>query len=120
MPAAKISLKGYHGGMVLRRTPRAVYDPRYHLVWSLKYRRDGLQGEIHQRVRERFADMAEQYDLTIEEMEVSPDHVHIFCSFPPRYSIVQVVTRLQSLSARAIFGVARPNRRKFRTALRYS
>ena len=36
-------------------------------------------------------------------MEVSPDHVHIFCSFPPRDSIVQVVTRLKSLSARAIF-----------------
>ena len=50
-----------------------------------------------------FADIAEQYDITIEEMEVSPDHVHIFCSFPPRYSIAQVVTRFKSLSARAIF-----------------
>src|SRR2546426_12769582 len=27
----------------------------------------------------------------------------IFCSFPPRYSIAQVVTRFKSLSARAIF-----------------
>ena len=35
-------------------------------------------------------------------MEVSPDHVHIFCSFPPRYSIAQVVTRFKSLRARAI------------------
>ena len=35
-------------------------------------------------------------------MEVSPDHVHIFCSFPPRDSIAQVVTRFKSLSARAI------------------
>jgi putative transposase len=103
MPAAKISWKGYHGGMVLRRTPHAVYDTLYHLVWSPKYRRDVLQGEIQQRVRELFADIAEHYDITIEEMEVSPDHVHIFCSFPPRYSIVQIVTRFKSLSARAIF-----------------
>jgi putative transposase len=36
-------------------------------------------------------------------MEISLDHVHIFCSFPPRYSIAQVVTRFKSLSARAIF-----------------
>src|ERR1044071_4759246 len=43
------------------------------------------------------------YEITIEEMEVSPDHVHIFCSFPPRYSIAQVVSRFKSLSARAIF-----------------
>src|SRR5438270_7100018 len=36
-------------------------------------------------------------------LQPSPDHVHIFCSFPPRYSIAQVVTRFKSLSARAIF-----------------
>ena len=90
--------------MVLRRTPHAVYDTLYHLVWSPKYRRDVLQqGEVPRRVQERFADIAEPDDITIEEMEVSPDHVHIFCSFPPRYSIAQVVTRFKSLSARAIF-----------------
>ena len=83
MPAAKISLRGYNGDMVLRRTPHAVYDTLYHLVWSPKYRRDVLQGEIQQRVRELFADIAEQYDITIEDMEVSSDHVHIFCSFRP-------------------------------------
>jgi REP element-mobilizing transposase RayT len=62
-----------------------------------------LQGESQQRVRELFADIAEQYDITIEEMEVCLDHVHIFGSFPPRYSIAQVVTRFKSLRARAIF-----------------
>ncbi len=103
MPAAKISLKGYNGGMVLRRTPHAVYDTLYHLVWSPKYRRDVLQGEVQQRVRELLADIAEQYDITMEAMEVSPDHVHLFCSFPPRYSIAQVVARFKSLRARAIF-----------------
>ena len=50
-----------------------------------------------------FQEIADSYDITIEEMEVSPDHVHIFCSFPPRYSIAQVVSRFKSLSARAIF-----------------
>ena len=103
MPAAKISLRGYNGDMGLRRTPHAVYDTLYHLVWSPKYRRDVLQGEIQQRVRELFADIAEQYDITIEDMEVSADHVHSFCSFPPRYSIAHVVTRFKSVSARAIF-----------------
>jgi putative transposase len=48
-------------------------------------------------------EIADHYDITIEEMEVSTDHVHIFCSFPPRYSIAQVVSRFKSLSARAIF-----------------
>jgi putative transposase len=82
--------------MVLRRTPHAVYDTLYHLVWSPTYRRDVLPGEVQQRVQELCADIAEQYDLTIEEMEVSPDHVHLLCSFPPRYSIAHVVTRFKS------------------------
>ena len=77
MPAAKISLKDYSGGMVLRRTPHAVYDTLYHLVWSPKYRRDVLQGEVQQRLCELFTDIAEQYDITLEEMEVSPDPVHL-------------------------------------------
>jgi REP element-mobilizing transposase RayT len=76
MPAAKISLRGYNGGMVLRRTPHAVYDTLDHLVWSPKNRRDVLQGEVQQRVQELFADMAEPYDIRIEEMEVSGPYPH--------------------------------------------
>lgn len=102
-PVANRSAEHYNGGMVLRRTPHAVYDTQYHLVWSPQYRRDVLQGDVQRRVKELLPAIAEQYDITIEEMEVSPDHVHILCSFPPRYSIAQVVTRFKSLSARAIF-----------------
>ena len=50
-----------------------------------------------------FREIARAHDIGIEELEVSTDHVHIFCSFPPRYSIAQVVGRFKSLSARAVF-----------------
>jgi putative transposase len=89
--------------VAIRRTPHAVYDTQYHLVWSPKYRKAILQGTVAQRLRELFTETAEAYDITIEEIEVSVDHVHIFCSFPPRLSISQVITRFKSLSARAIF-----------------
>ncbi len=62
-----------------------------------------LTGALAERVEQMFREIAEVYDITIDEMEVSPDHVHLFCSFPPRYSIAQVVTRFKSLSARAVF-----------------
>src|SRR5205085_2549621 len=89
--------------MVWRRTAHAAYDASYHLVWSPKYRKRILEGALAARVEEMFTEIAEAYGITIDEMEVSPDHVHIFCSFPPRYSIAQVVTRFKSLSARAVF-----------------
>jgi putative transposase len=88
--------------MVFRRSAHAAYDTAYHLVWSPKYRKHILTGALAERVEQMFREIAEVYDITIDEMEVSPDHVHLFCSFPPRYSIAQVVTRFKSLSARAV------------------
>ena len=89
--------------MVWRRAAHTAYDTAYHLVWSPKYRKGLLTGELAKRVEELFREIGEAHDITIEEMEVSVDHVHIFCSFPPRYAISDVVGRLKSLSARAIF-----------------
>ena len=95
--------------MVWRRAAHSAYDTGYHLVWSPKWgwpranRKGLLTGALAKRVEELFREIGEAYDVTIEEMEVSVDHVHIFCSFPPRYAISQVVGRLKSLSARAVF-----------------
>jgi len=89
--------------MVFRRTAHAAYDTAYHLVWSPKYRKHILKGALAARVEQMFTEIAEAYDITIDEMEVSPDHVHLFCSFPPRYSIAQVVGMFKSLSGRAVF-----------------
>ena len=89
--------------MVFRRTAHAAYDTAYHLVWSPKYRKQSLKDALALRVEQMFKEIAESYDITIDEMEISPDHVHLFCSFPPRYSIAQVVGMFKSLSARAVF-----------------
>ncbi len=62
-----------------------------------------MQGAIADRIDVLLREIGEAYHITIDEMEVSVDHVHIFCSFPPTLSITQAVTRLKSLSARAIF-----------------
>ena len=89
--------------MVLRRAAHAAYDTAYQLVWSPKHHKKLLTGELAKRVEELFREIGEAYDITIEEMEVSVDHVQIFCSFPPRHAISEVVGRLKSLSARAVF-----------------
>jgi REP element-mobilizing transposase RayT len=73
--------------MVLQRTPHAVYDILSPLVWSPKYRQDAVQSEVQQWVQELLATIAVQYDIMIEAVELSSDHVHIFCFFPPRSRI---------------------------------
>ena len=89
--------------MELKRTSHAVYDTKYHLVWAPKYRKWILRGDIRTRVEEVFREIAENHDFEIDTLEVAEDHVHIFLSFPPRYSISKVVGMLKSISASVIF-----------------
>jgi putative transposase len=89
--------------MTIRRTPHAVYDTKYHLVWAPKYRKWILRGDIQERVRVIFEEIAINHGFEIDTMEVAPDHVHIFLSFPPRYSISKVVGIMKSVSASVIF-----------------
>lgn len=47
--------------------------------------------------------MAPFHDWIIEEMEVMPDHIHLFLSAPPRYSPSEIVNLIKSWSQRQIF-----------------
>ena len=88
--------------MPLRRAAHSVYDCQSHLVWTPKRRRPLLAGAVGPRLGELFVEIGEAYDIVIEELHVAEDHVHLLCSFPPRLSISAAVTRLKSLSARAL------------------
>jgi putative transposase len=90
--------------MALHRAAHAVWDCSYHIVLTPKYRKDILQGAVAARCDELLREIAAAYDVSIDTMAVAEDHVLIFCSFPPRWSVSQVVTRFKSLSARALFG----------------
>lgn len=79
-----------------------MYDTRYHLVWAPKYRKWVLQGAIRQRVKELFQKIAGHHGFEIDEMEVDKDHVHLFLSFPPKYSIGQVLGLMKAVSAKEI------------------
>lgn len=89
--------------MVLQRTSHAVYEAKYHLVWAPKYRKWVLKDAIRERIRELFQETSHHHGFEIEDMEVVQNHVHIFLSFPPRYSVANVAGMLKSISASEIF-----------------
>ena len=88
--------------MAIKRASHCVYDTKYHLVWAPKYRKWILQGEVRERVRELFHKIAEHHGFEIAELEVDKNHIHLFLSFPPRYSIADVVRVFKAVSAREI------------------
>ena len=88
--------------MSLKRLSHAVYETRYHLVWAPKYRKR-INDELQETIKELFKEILSARDCEIEEMEIAEDHVHIFTSIPPKYSVGQIVRVLKSVSAKEIF-----------------
>ena len=89
--------------MGTKASAHAVYDLKYHFVWAPKYRKSILEGEVGDAAKELLREVAEAYEMEIDTMEVSEDHVHIFLGAPPRYSPARIVQVLKSISARELF-----------------
>ena len=90
--------------MGLKRTSHSVYDTTYHLVWCPKYRKDIFRKEwLRERAEQLFQEVAEEFEIEIIEMEVSPEHIHLMVSFPPKRGIGEVVRIFKSIVARELF-----------------
>ena len=66
-----------------RKTAGGVFSLNYHFVWCVKYRKPMLVGDIETRLKELLHERAAVLDLTVAQLEVMPDHVHLFVSAPP-------------------------------------
>jgi putative transposase len=89
--------------MTLKRIPHALYDSKYHLEWTPKYRRWVDGEDLRSGIEEIFQEIASNHQMEIDRIEVSADHVHIFLSFPPRFSIAREVGMFKSISASIVF-----------------
>ena len=89
--------------MALKSTSHAVYEAKYHLVWCPKYRKKILVGEVRERSKQLFYEIAEQFEFEIDRCEVAEDHIHLLISFPPRYSITKVVGIIKGVSSSKVF-----------------
>lgn len=81
-------------------TKRYVYNLHFHLIWCTKFRNQTfVNEELSSEMKELLYDIAQTNDITIEKMEVMPDHVNLLISFPPRKSAVDVIKALKGRSA---------------------
>ena len=78
-----------------RKTSHAVYDIRYHVVWSTKYRKKVLYGQVAERLRELIREICKGNDIDIIKGSISKDHVHLFISVPPFLSVSKLVQSLK-------------------------
>ena len=71
----------------------------YHVVFTPKYRKKVMYGELRRRLGEVLRKLAEQRESRVEEGNLMPDHVHMMIVIPPEYSVSQVVGYIKGKSA---------------------
>lgn len=75
---------------------------KYHLVWCPKYRRKVLTGNIETRLKELLYAQAEEFNMTIQALEIMPDHVHVFIEAEPIIGVAEIVNRLKGITSRVL------------------
>ncbi|MDE2025281.1 MAG: IS200/IS605 family transposase [Patescibacteria group bacterium] len=90
--------------MGIIHTSHARYELWYHVAFSTKYRKhvftdDKTKGEVEDMFRE----IALQYDMKIDKIQVMSDHVHMSLSAPPRIAPSRAVQILKSVGTKLLF-----------------
>ncbi len=82
-----------------KHSTTCVYNVAYHLIWCPKYRRKVLIGNIKKDLRNLLKSKAQQLDAEIENMEIMPDHVHLFIKTKPTASPHWIVQQLKGYTS---------------------
>ena len=78
------------------------YDLKYHFVWVTKYRKRVLSGAVGYRLRELIIEICKRNEAEILQGHVSPDHVHMFLSCPPKLAPSKLVQYLKGKTSRKL------------------
>ena len=79
-----------------------VFNLGYHIIWCPKYRRKVLTSEIEPRLKELLYEKAKALEISIETMEVMPDHVHLFVKATPAEAPQYIAAQLKGYTSRIL------------------
>jgi len=93
--------------MKLNSSNHSKYLILYHIVFCPKFRYKVLIEKQNLNIQSRLKDLiyniANIYDFKIIEIEIMPDHIHLFVSTKPNTSLTNVVQIIKSITARRLF-----------------
>ena len=83
----------------LNHLNHATWECKYHVVFTPKYRKKLLFGQIRRHLGNVFRELAQRKECQIEEGHLMSDHVHMLISIPPKYSVSEVIGYLKGKSS---------------------
>ena len=85
------------------RSNHNVYTAHYHVVFPVKYRKALLLPRIANAILDIADGIQERYDVEFDKIGTDGDHLHLLCSFHPKYSGSGFVGMFKSISAKQLF-----------------
>ena len=76
----------------IKSTKHCKYNINYHIVWCSKYRH-----------KELIETICNNYEYELLNIEIMPDHVHLFISVPPYIAPTDIVKTIKSITAIELF-----------------
>jgi putative transposase len=90
--------------MPVQHTAHARYELWYHFAWGTKYRKKiWTEAYTKQRVATLLKSIAASYDISIKDLQVMSDHVHLLASAPPRLAPSRIAQIIKSVSTTLLF-----------------
>ncbi|WP_018465161.1 IS200/IS605 family transposase [Calidithermus timidus] len=86
----------------LKTANNAVFRLSYHLVLVTKYRRKCLTGLMLEELREKVAQVCEQWGCEMVEFSGEADHVHLLFEATPTVEPAKFVNSLKTVTSRAL------------------
>ena len=86
-----------------KSTSHCKYLCQYHIIFCPKFRYSVLKGDIEQSLKDILIDVAKQYEYEIIQMEIMPDHIHLFISAKPTVAPIDIVRTFKSITTIKLF-----------------
>ena len=84
------------------KSKTCVYNLGYHIIWCPKYRRNVLINGIDTRLKELIQKKCNELECEIVEIEVMPNHVHLFVKATPIIAPHFLIQQIKGYSARVL------------------
>lgn len=85
-----------------KSSSHSKYNLGVHIIFCPKYRRKVLIEGVEDELKRICQDVAKDLKISIESIEVMPDHVHIFLKHPPTLPIHYIVQQIKGKSSRLL------------------
>ena len=80
----------------------SVFDINYHMIFCIKYRREVINDEISNRLKEIFEKICPKYNIVLKEWEHDINHIHMLINAMPNTELSKFVNIYKSASSMLI------------------